>query len=83
MNKVDKTPAPKTFPSWRVERDILKVSGKALGGFVAKLCTTLCDLVDCSPPGPSVHGILQAKILEWVAISFSSKAVNNRLFLVY
>ena len=31
----------------------------------------LCDSVDCIPPGPSVHGILQARILEWVAISFS------------
>ena len=34
-------------------------------------CLTLCDPVDCSPPGFSVHGILQARILEWVAISFS------------
>ena len=32
---------------------------------------TLCDPVDCSPPGSSIHGILQARILEWVAISFS------------
>ena len=31
----------------------------------------LCDPTDCSPPGSSVHGILQARILEWVAISFS------------
>ena len=40
-------------------------------GLVAKLCLTLCDSMDCSPPGSSVHGILQARILEWVAISFS------------
>ena len=32
---------------------------------------TLCDPTDCSPPGSSVHGIFQARILEWVAISFS------------
>ena len=38
---------------------------------VAQLCPTLCDPMDCSPPGSSVHGILQARILEWVAISFS------------
>ena len=38
---------------------------------VAQLCPTLCDPVDCSPPGSSLHGILQARILEWVAISFS------------
>ena len=38
---------------------------------VAQSCQTLCDPMDCSPPGSSVHGILQAKILEWVAISYS------------
>ena len=37
----------------------------------AKSCPTLCDPMDCSPPGSSVHGFLQARILEWVAISFS------------
>ena len=34
---------------------------------------TLCDPVDCSPPGSSVHGILQVRILEWVTISFSPR----------
>ena len=38
---------------------------------VAQSCPTLCDPLDCSPPGSSVHGILQARILEWAAISFS------------
>ena len=38
---------------------------------VAQSCLTLCDAMDCSLPGFSVHGILQARILEWVAISFS------------
>ena len=38
---------------------------------VAQSCPTLCYPVDCSPPGSSTHGILQAIILEWVAISFS------------
>ena len=38
---------------------------------VAQLCPTLCDIVDCSPPSSSIHGILQARTLEWVAISFS------------
>ena len=36
-----------------------------------QLCLTLCDPMDCSPPGSSVHGILQARVLEWIAISFS------------
>ena len=38
---------------------------------IAQLCPTLCDPMDCSPPDSSVHGILQARILEWVAIPFS------------
>ena len=38
---------------------------------VAQLCQILCDPMNCSPPGSSVHGILQARILEWIAISFS------------
>ena len=33
-------------------------------------CTTLCNPMDCRPPGSSVHGILLARILEWVAMSF-------------
>ena len=37
---------------------------------VAQLCPALCDPVDCSLPGSSIRGILQARILEWVAISF-------------
>ena len=36
---------------------------------VTQSCLTLCDPMDCSPPGSSVRGILQARILEWVAIS--------------
>ena len=38
---------------------------------LAKSCLTLCDTVDCSPPGTSVHEMLQARILEWIAISCS------------
>ena len=38
---------------------------------VARLCLTLCDPTDCGPPGSSVHGILQERILEWAATSFS------------
>ena len=38
---------------------------------VAQSCPTLCDPMDCSPSGPSVHGILQERILQWVAIPFS------------
>ena len=38
---------------------------------IPQSCLTLCDPVDCNLPGSSVHGILQARTLEWVAISFS------------
>ena len=41
-------------------------------------CPTLCDPKDCSPPGSSVHGILQARILEWVAISSSKGSSQPR-----
>ena len=57
---------------------IRRQSGKASrGGAVAaaakslQLCPTLCDPIGGSPPGSSVPGILQARILEWVSISFS------------
>ena len=45
---------------------------------------TLCDFMDCSQPGSSVHGILQARILEWIAISFSrgsSQPKTGKAFL--
>ena len=41
---------------------------------VAQLCPTLCDPMDYSLPGSSVHGIFQARVLEWVAISFSRES---------
>ena len=37
----------------------------------AQSCLTACDPMDCSPPGSSIHGIFQVRILEWLAISFS------------
>ena len=44
----------------------------------AQSCLTLCDPKDCGPPGSSVHGILQARVLEWVAISFSRGSSQPR-----
>ena len=49
--------------SWTVK----KAAAKSL-----QLCSTLCDSIDGSPPGSPVPGILQARTLEWVAISFSN-----------
>ena len=45
---------------------------------IAQLCPTLCDPMDCSLPGSSVHGIFQAIVLEWIAISFSSSSSQPR-----
>ena len=43
---------------------------------VVQLCLTFCDPMDCSPPGSSVYGILQAKIVEWAAMPFSRDLPN-------
>ena len=45
---------------------------------VTQSCPTLCNPVDCTPPGSSVHAILQARILEWVAISSSRRSSQPR-----
>ena len=42
---------------------------------VAQSCPTLSDPMDCSPPGSSIHGILQARVLEWGAIAFEGGLV--------
>ena len=47
------------------------ILSEVLKVLVAQLCVTLCDPMDCNPPGSSGHRILQARILEWVAIPFS------------
>ena len=45
---------------------------------VTQSCLTLCSLTDCSPPGSSVHGISQARVLEWVTIPFSRGSSRPR-----
>ena len=45
---------------------------------VAQSCPALCDPMDCSPPGSTIHGILQARVLEWGAISFSRGSSQPR-----
>ena len=58
------------FSSSHVECDSLFLK-KVVCVLVAQSCPTLCNPTDCSPPGFSIHGILQARILEWIAIPFS------------
>ena len=52
-------------------RPLCKSSEKVL---VTQLCLTLCDCMGCGPPGSPAQGILQARILEWVAIAFSMRS---------
>ena len=69
----------KRWPTSYVIREILiKAIVRYCVCSVAKLCLTLCNPVDCHPPGSSVHGIFQARILEWVAISSSRGSSGPR-----
>ena len=68
------TVLPVWFPCTLLTKsEIARVCAKSL-----QSCLTLCDLMDCSLPGSSVHGILQAGILEWVVISFSRESSRPR-----
>jgi len=55
-----------------VRMAIMKKSAAAAAAKLLQLCLTLCDPIDGSPPGSPVPGTLQARTLEWVAISFSN-----------
>ena len=46
---------------------------------VAQSCPTLSDPMDCSPPGSSIHGIFQARVLEWGAIAFSKRISRENI----
>ena len=56
----------------RVNVDILGISELKWTAKSLQSCPTLCDPIDGSPPGSAISGILQARTLEWVAISFSN-----------
>ena len=58
------------------QRDL--ISYKLKESEVAQSCRTPCDPMDCSPPGSSIHGFFQARILEWVAISFYRRSSRPR-----
>ena len=59
------------IPAYPSSGNTVLLSSSGGGDLVAKSCPTLCNILDCSLPGSSVRGISQARILEWVAISFS------------
>ena len=67
---------------WKKTKKEDKFNGHILRSFeseseVGQSCPTLCDPMDCSLPGSSVHGIFQARVLEWVAISPSKEETLN------
>ena len=49
---------------------------------VAHSCPTLSDPMDCSPPGSSIHGIFQARVLEWGAIAFSERKLSAKQLML-
>ena len=55
----------------RIDKNHMIISKWKVRVLVTQSCPTLCDPMNCSPPGSSVHGILQARILKWVAVPFS------------
>ena len=59
--------SPPSFNFWSA----IYYNSCCCGSSVTRSCPTLCNPIDCSPPGSSTHGIFQARILEWVATSFS------------
>ena len=54
------------------DRVLYLITAAASAAKLLQLCPTLCDPIDGSPPGSAIPGILQARALEWVAISFSN-----------
>ena len=68
-------------PLWKTIRRFLKnlkIELLCCCCLFAKSCPTLCNPMDCSPPGSSVHGILQVRMLKWVAIYFSRGSSQPR-----
>ena len=65
------------FTTERAVKPILMFAAAAAKSL--QLCPTLCDPIDSSPPGSSIHGIFQARVLEWGAIAFSD--LNAYLYL--
>ena len=70
--------------AWRRSLLVMRFNSKAVSTvslpplLCAPLCPALCDPVGCSPPGSSVHGILQARRLEWVAICYFKGSSRHR-----
>ena len=57
---------------WNAKVGSQETPGSEVKSEVAQSCPTLCDPMDCSLPGSSIHGIFQARVLEWGTIAFSA-----------
>ena len=75
-----------TGPSWKSQESLTQSPGKFSGSVLVdwavlspSVLSDSCDPIDCNLPGSSVHGILQARVLEWVAVSFSRHLPNPGL----
>ena len=62
----------------RREMEVLKYICVSVCVVVTQSCPNLCDPMDCSPPGSSVHGICQARILKWISIPFAKESSQRR-----
>ena len=69
---------PASNSSHFMVRGITMFAWQGGGGVYSLSCVQLCDPINCSPPGSSVHGVSQARTLEWVAISFSRGSSRPR-----
>ena len=78
-NDMDLTEAEDIKKRWQEYTGKKKKRRKKERKKIAQSCPTLCDPMDCSLPGSSVHGIFQARVLEWVAISFSN---TKKIFMI-
>ena len=72
MYHLGSTQETKPHQYWNRENLIQRIAAAAAAAKSLQSCLTLCDPMDSSPPGSPVPGILQARTLEWVAISFSN-----------
>ena len=69
---------PRVYPRDQGKHILERSERKGKESEVVQSCPTLCDPIDCSLSGSSVHGIFQARMLEWIAISFSRGSSRSR-----
>ena len=57
---------------WKPAQHCIAIAAASAAAKSLQSCLTLCDPIDSSPPGPAIPGILQARVLKWVAFAFSA-----------